>query len=140
MTELAPLPALVAFAAVKFVGYAIAGGVFKNLHPAAKPNTWQIAAMRTGIGVAVGLAAFGLSQLLPEAVRDSEYSGQLTYAGLNLLRILIWIIVVRWAARGIQISRARFTVYVLVGTAWSCFLDIPGFVMAFLVPGGIRIC
>jgi len=139
--ELPGIPGVIAFVGIKFAGYFAAGVLLKKLHPDIKRKPWQIAAMRTGIGVVTGpILTIMLVQRTMRWHPNSDPSYSLIYGSLAVLRFLIWLVVISWAAKGSSIPRGRKFIYAFVGMLWSCLLDLPGWGLAVISPGKIPIC
>jgi hypothetical protein len=138
----AHIPGLLGFAAfvvVKFAGYMLAGMLLKHFHPEMQRKPWQIATMRTVLGVIFGPI---LALLVIPYIDDHvpRFDSWMAYFLMVILRLFVWSVVVFWALRNVQVSRGRRVAYVLAGVLWSCLLDIPGFFLAEIAPGRISIC
>ena len=139
--ELPGIPGVIAFVGIKFAGYFAAGVLLKKLHPDVKRKPWQIAATRTGIGVVAGpILTLCLAQRLMLWNPGSYDSYWVTYGGLAVLRFLIWLFVILWAAKDSSMPLGRKLTYSFVGMLWSCLLDLPGWGLAVISPGKIPIC
>ncbi len=139
--ELPGIPGVIAFVGLKFSGYFAAGVLLKKLHPDIRRKPWQIAAMRTGIGVVTGpVLTLSLSQSLMRWHPNSSDSYWVIYGSVAILRFLIWLFVISWAAKDSSMPLGRKLTYPFVGMIWSCLLDLPGWGLAVISPGKIPIC
>lgn len=123
----------VAFAAIKFVGYSIAGLYLSSKHPTAGTNPLLFGLARTILGMLFG-AVLG-------------FIGLWTFE-LALIFFLVFLIPFRflewWIVLKIFFSRAfeqkyQMSNYTAVGVVWSFALDIPA-ILGFIATGGFWIC
>src|SRR5215469_5439905 len=131
------------FVGVKFGGYAVAGIALKKLQPTISAGAIRIAATRTGLGILLGppmtlLGAFLIGFFLTRT--DSAAASYGAYAVLFLVRILGWSIVIYILTKQTNLATSRLWTFALLGAAWSCLLDWPGFKLAMIAPGQIPVC
>jgi hypothetical protein len=134
---------LAAFAGVKFAGYMLAGTALKRLHKAIVAGPIKIAAVRTGLGILLGLPISVGSLFLLENFAPKGIASMPPYALYFLvacIRVLIWALVIWIFTRQAEIAPRRLWLFALVGALWSCFLDLPGILLAVVAPGQIPIC
>jgi hypothetical protein len=131
---------LVAFVAVKFAGYMLAGVALKKAYPGIVASAAKIAAVRTGIGLFLGVCFWFLTlkYLSSSAVFDT--SPLIPYGWLVGLRIVIWALVISLFASKLEGSTSRFLSLSALGALWSCVLDVPGIALAVVSPGHIPVC
>ncbi len=132
-----------AFVGVKFGGYALAGITLKKLQPTISAGAIKIAATRTGLGILLGppmtlLGGFLIGFFLTRT--DSAATSYGAYVLLFLVRILVWALVIYIFTRRTNLGRSGLWTFALLGAAWSCLLDWPGFKLAMIAPGQIPVC
>jgi hypothetical protein len=124
------------FAAVKMAGYTAAGYQFRRMLRASRPNAFAFGAIRTGLGLAVGVSFASLALWLGLQKSEAAY-----YLALFPVRLAEWLLVLWWFfARASRLRGSRWTGYALLGGAWSYLLDVPAIVAMFAIPGGAWIC
>jgi hypothetical protein len=134
---------LAAFVGVKFGGYALAGIALKKLQPTIIASAVKIAAARTGLGILLGppmtlLGAFLMGFLFRRPGSDAPIYG--SYVFLFLVRVLVWALIILIFADRSVTRRPTLWAYAVVGSVWSCLLDVPGFWLAVISPGTIAVC
>ena len=128
--------AFVAFGAVKYAGYSLAGFTLNRVYSLTDRNALLVGAVRTAIGLAAGFA-FGSIFLWGAFARNMEW---LFFAGLVPVRILEWGLLIRLFYEPRFLVTGRAWRWSLAGLGWSFLLDIIGILLALVVPGGIWIC
>ena len=131
------------FVGVKFVGYALAGKVLIKYVPAIQSSALKIAAVRTVLGVILGPAVslLWLWVVGLAALRGSwADSGYVWYAGLVLIRVVIWAFVLFVLSKRAEYPTGRLWLLAALCAAWSCVLDLPGYALANIAPGRLTIC
>lgn len=123
-----------AFVVVKFAGYTAAGHYLAKAYDSPTPS-WKTGAVRTAIGVAVGMTYFTVWNHV-----RLPYSSYLWFIGLIPVRFAEWGLLLRLSFDKSMLRSARSWKYSLYGTLWSFALDAIGVVAAFVVPGGVWIC
>lgn len=133
------------FAGVKFTGYMLARIALKKLHTTITASVIKIAAVRTGLGLALGLpislcGLFLLEHFMPKDATTADMPPYLLYFGLASIRVFVWLLVVWIFTRQSEITARKLWVLAFVGALWSCMLDLPGILLALVSPGQIPIC
>jgi len=134
------LPALIAFAAVKFAGYYGAGLVLKKLQPLVTSSPVNIAAYRLALGVLIGpLLTLGMVTVAAGvfAHGDSMIGG---YVFLYFVRVFVWALVVHHFVDNLDFSKLQLWKLSALGALWSCVLDVPGVALAAVSPARVPIC
>jgi len=131
---------LVAFVAVKFAGYMLAGFALKKAYPGILAGAAKIAAVRTGIGFLLGLCFWFLTLQYLGSSPVFNASPLIPYSWLMGLRIVLWAVVISLFASKLEGSTAKFLGLSALGALWSCLLDVPGIALAVVSPGHIPIC
>lgn len=126
---------LVYFATVKMAGYTAAGYQFRRMLRASKPNAFAFGAVRTGLGLAVGVSFASLALWL--GLQKSEV---IYYLALFPVRLAEWLLVLWWFFARAGLRGGRWASYALLGSAWSYLLDVPAILAMFVIPGGAWIC
>ena len=134
---------VVVFAGVKFTGYFFAVKGLKALQPAIAAGAAKIAGVRTGLGLLLGppstmLIGYATSSFVMRIVPYNSFYP--FYTSLIIARILIWALVIFLFARKTAMNAGSIWLFAIVGAAWSCLLDIPGYKLAIISPGKIVIC
>lgn len=125
---------------VKFGGYALAGIALKKAYPAIAAGVAKIAAVRTGLGLVLGIAFWALSM---KFLGDSAlFTGTplIPYVWLAALRIVVWAVVISIFVSQGQGETAKFLLFSALGALWSCILDGIGIALALITPGRIPVC
>ena len=124
------------FAAVKLAGYSAAGAYLRNRLSAVKPHMLTFGAVRTAVGLAVGVAIVSLLSRF-----GVDPSMTLFFVFLLPVRFAEWIATI-WVffGRAGRLPAASLVKYSSVGIAWSYVLDVPAIVAVFTLPGGAWIC
>jgi len=139
-----PGPAgMAAFVGIKFGGYFIAGKVLTRYVPAIKGSALKIAAVRTGLGVLLGPPLTLLWMWIAGlATWQGSWldSGYALYAGLFLMRVLVWALVLFMLSKRTECPLGSLWFHALLGALWSCLLDWPGYKLADIAPGRIPFC
>ncbi len=123
-----------AFVLVKLAGYSGAGRMLTKAYDS-PVSCWKVGAMRTAIGIAAGLAYFGVwnaSKAMPNPF--------LWFLGLIPVRLVEWGFLQRIFFDKSLLRSWRSWDYAAYGTVWSFVLDGVGVVAAFVVPGGFWVC
>jgi len=131
---------LAVFVAVKFAGYMLAGVVLKKAYPGIVGGIAKIAAVRTGVGLLLGIGFWFLALKYLGDSRLVNASPWITYAWLSALRIVIWAGVILLFTRKLEGSTAKFLGLSALGALWSGLLDVAGVGLALITPGQIPIC
>jgi hypothetical protein len=138
------------FAAVKFAGYStyckFAIEPWIRRHPetaTAQPTAWKAGAVRTLIGIAVGVAYGGLflwlASLVPKA-GDSSVATAVFFALLIPIRVFEWKLLWRWMYKPSEARSADNGWVIAGGVATSFLLDAIGMAAAWALPGGFWVC
>lgn len=131
---------LVSFLGVKFGGYVLAGLALKKAYPGIVAGATKIAAVRTGLGLLLGLCFWLLSiKFLGESTLFKD-SVLIPYGWLIGLRIVVWAVVISIFVRAAEGSISKFLLFSGLGALWSSLLDVPGILLAIVTPGRIPIC
>jgi hypothetical protein len=132
----------VAFAGVKFVGYAMAALVLRRAYQSTR-NPWVVGLGRTGIGLIAGALFGGIWLLLSMRFENKwpDWMAVSVFFGLLIpIRLGEWCLLIHWFFdRGLR-QREMAEKYAMIGSLWSFALDAVGIVAAFVVPGGFWIC
>jgi hypothetical protein len=134
---------VIAFLGLKFVGYILAFVYLKRIQPAVQSGALPMACTRAVLGVIAGGALyFAWDVLFYENHRFYKFSheGLSYYLVLTLLRVFVWVVTIHFFTRRTGLRRGKVSLYVMGGTLWSSFMDIPAAFFAFLIPGGILFC
>jgi hypothetical protein len=134
-----------AFAGVKFTGYLLAGIALKRLHTRITASVINIAAVRTGLGILLGLPVsvgglFLFEHLMPKDASTGDMPPYAEYFLLACIRALIWALVIWLFTRQTEITDRKLWGLAFIGALWSCLLDLPGILLAVVSPGRIAIC
>ena len=130
---------LVAFIGVKFGGYVLAGLALKKAYPGIVAGATTIAAVRTGLGLLLGLCFWILSlKLLAGSKLFNDTL--IPYGWLIGLRIVVWAVVISIFVRAAEGSISKFLLFSGLGALWSSLLDVPGILLAIVSPGRIPVC
>jgi len=128
------------FAGIKFVGYSAAALALKKIVPSVHASVWKIAAVRTGLGVILGVPATLLGVWVASLAAPHASDGQLFYFVLVFVRVLIWYFLLFVFAKGAELSRTHMWLVTLAGAGWSCLLDWPAYHLMTIAPGQIPVC
>ena len=135
---------LVAFAGIKFVGYALAASALKNFEPTIVASATKIAAVRTGLGFILGPPATFIGLVLSSAVisrsANSPFQNTVTYGVLFVGRIFIWALLLFLFTKKAPLPKSSLWLYALVGAMISSLLDWPGYALATHAPGQLVFC
>ena len=131
---------LVVFIAVKFGGYMLAALVLKRAYPGIVAGLAKIAAVRTGIGLLLGIAFWLLTFTYLGDSPMFQASPVIPYIWLSALRIVVWGVVISWFTRKAEGSTAMFIGLSAAGALWSGLLDAAGIGLALITPGQIPVC
>jgi hypothetical protein len=129
-----------AFAGVKFAGYTLAGTILRRTYPAETASAVKIAATRTVLGLALGIAHVAFWGWFFGRNVDAKVQGTAFIVGLVILRLMLWSAIIwlfcdrRWE------HPLRLLGYAVAGTAFSFLLDVAGLALAFVAPGKIPFC
>lgn len=135
------------FAATKLVGYtafcrwAIEPQLYKMegaLPPI--PSAWKAGAVRTGIGVAIGVTVGLAFWSVPWFATHDFVATPLFFSLLIPIRIFEWWLLLRWIYGHFQLSRLQRNSLIAGGIATSFALDAVGVFTAIVVPGGMWVC
>jgi len=130
---------LVAFIGVKFGGYVLAGLALKKAYPGIVAGATTITAVRTGLGLLLGLCFWILSlKLLAGSKLFNDTL--IPYGWLIGLRIVVWAVVISIFVRAAEGSISKFLLFSGLGALWSSLLDVPGILLAIVSPGRIPVC
>ena len=122
----------VAFAAVKFGGYVLAGVALRKAKPPITAGPVKVAAVRTSLGIVIG----PLLTLGAVAIAVDHF----LYPLVVVMRFFIWMLVIFLFTKHLNWSGSKLALYSLCGALWSCALDVPAILLAFVAPGKISIC
>jgi len=128
------------FTAIKALGYSAAAYQIKSgygLKGQPKPSTPVVALVRTGIGVAVGIAYWSL--WIFTGLGEHGPNSVLWYLLLLPVRAAEWTLLI-WLFFDRTLQRARLWKFAALGTIWSYLLDAIGVGAALVLPGGIWVC
>src|SRR2546422_6107836 len=116
-----PLPmGLVYFAGVKVIGYSIIGYRYNHLTHTTRPNPWVFGAVRTALGLVVGVAFATLA--LSSGLTRAE---PLFYLALAPVRMGEWLLILWFFYATTGLRGGRWAGYSVAGSAWSYLLDVP---------------
>jgi hypothetical protein len=127
------------FCGVKAVGYTAAAAVISRAYKRTDVNPLVVGVTRTLIGMATGVAFFGI--VLATAGLQFERGIEVALAVITLiiLRFLEWwILVYAFYDRHLSSPRRDWIVVVL-GTVWSFVLDIPA-ALGYIFTCGFWVC
>ena len=135
---------VVAFLAVKFGGYVLAGLALRKIQPAITAGALKIATVRTVSGFVLA-PLFGLAYAFVTDYKNSKGAldsipQYVAYVFLGVLRIFLWALIIYFFTRRAKLSTGKLWMLALAGAVWSCLLDIPGFYLAVFSPGSTPIC
>jgi hypothetical protein len=134
---------LVVFTGVKFGGYFLAGTVLRKYVPAIHSSALKIAVGRTVLGLILGppvTITWMWMVGLPAWSGSWLDSGYVFYAGLGVVRVFVWALVLLVVSEHKQSPASRFWLHAFLCALWSCLLDVPGYALALIAPGRISIC
>lgn len=131
---------LVVFIAVKFGGYMLAALVLKRAYPGIVAGLAKIAAVRTGIGLLLGIAFWLLTFTYLGDSPMFQASPVIPYIWLSAFRIVVWGVVISLFTRKAEGSTAMFIGLSVAGALWSGLLDAVGIGLALISPGQIPVC
>ncbi len=129
-----------AFTAVKLIGYTAGAVYLRKKYENYKHGSWKIGAVRTLVGVVVGVS-YGL--LFMVAAESDLFTNSLAIAFPVLLvpvRMGEWSFVLWLFLERGNVVPMRMWKFAWLGTLWSFILDAIGIGTALVVPGGIWVC
>jgi hypothetical protein len=135
------------FIGTKYVGYSLFSkyGIAKDLeqkdeHGAPPPSPWAVGAVRTVIGVAVGVAVGLAFWKIPHLNSDRLFDNGLFFVLLVPVRIGEWWLLLKSCYPRFKIRGRRTPWLIFAGSVTSFLLDAAGIVLAFVLPGGMWVC
>ncbi len=129
------------FCAVKLAGYSLAGWYLSRSYRRPDIGALRVGATRTLIGMATGALYFWLWAASGALfTRPASDTGSYLYlAGLLPVRLAEWWLLI-WIFYDRKLAQpAKGWRNVILGTAWSYFLDAPA-IAGLLVVGGFWVC
>ncbi len=135
------IPGLIAFEAVKFGGYVLACELIKRAQPAITASRYKMGAVRTGLGILIGLPAMiGLSWMfsfwgVPDPTVTIAF-----FVVLFGLSLSVWALVIRIFTRRAAFPNSALWRYSMLAAGWSLLLDVAGVALAMIAPGKVSFC
>ena len=131
------------FCAIKFAGYTTAAHFLSMSYKRDDLASWKVGAVRTLIGMAAGVAYYGLWTLIPRMTHPTAglFDGfpYLYLAGLLPVRIAEWWLLI-WLFYDRALRQpAKGWRMVGLGTIWSYVLDAPA-IAGFIATAGFWVC
>lgn len=123
-----------AYVAIKFIGYVVAGAAIRKREPDATVGKFGFGASRTVIGIALGIPLLYLFSRL-----HVGYTSPLFFPLLSVASACSWVVSLRIHFGGDDPQWRTLLRRAAYGTLWSRLLDIPAMLAAIALPGGISL-
>jgi hypothetical protein len=135
-------PNFACFAGVKLAGYTAAAWALKRSYEKPEISVAKVGFIRTGIGIAAGIAYGGIWLLFPLQQIENLKPNPAFYflLGLSVVRLCEWSFILWFFFDRTMTDRPTFYKWAVYGSLWSYVLDAIGIASGFVVPGGFWIC
>jgi hypothetical protein len=124
-----------AFVAIKFAGYSLAGYQLRKWYQESSVNHFTFGAARTILGIIAGVSFAFLAEEMEIARSELDF-----FVYLLPVRLLEWLLVIWVFFQHKQVQTSRLVKHSFLGTVWSYVLDAPAVGSIFVVPGGMWVC
>ena len=104
------------------------------------PSAWKAGAVRTGIGIAIGVVVGLGFWKIPYFARHEFFDNGMFFLLLVPVRIFEWWLLLRWIYGECRLTRQQYIFLIFVGIVASFVLDGLGVLTAFVLPGGAWVC
>jgi hypothetical protein len=124
-----------AFVAIKFAGYSVAGYQLRKQYETPSVNHFAFGAARTIPGIIAGVSFASLTEDMEIARSELGF-----FLWLLPVRLLEWLLVIWLFFQYKQVHASRLVKHSFLGALWSYVLDAPAIGSVFVVPGGMWVC
>jgi hypothetical protein len=104
------------------------------------PSVWIAGAVRTGIGLVIGIVAGLGFWAIPYFQTHDVIGNWVFFISLFFVRIFEWWLLLKWVYRIFHFTPKQYSIVIVLGILTSFVLDAIGVVAALVIPGGAWVC